>query len=558
MQPNSTLKTCGSPKKKFLKIFARLIILLPVFILFTKNSNAQVLYNEGFNTVVPLPAGWASQNLSSPVGSTGWFQGNNTVFPAQSGAPTAYIGANFNNTTGANIISNWLFMPNVTIKNGDVFTFWTRTITTPTFADRLQVRMSLNGASTNAGATSASVGDFTTLLLDINPTLTPSGYPNVWTQFTVNITGVAVPTSGRLAFRYFVNDGGPGGSNSDYIGIDEAVYTTTASPCSGAPVPGNTLSSVPAVCPATNFTLSLENNPPLSGLSYQWQSGPSVTGPWANGGPNASTWVTSLAATTFYRCIVTCSAGPSSGTSTPVQVALNPPTACYCIPTYTNGCSGFGDFVSRVVMGTLNNTSVCTGTPFYTYYSAVAAPSLIAGATYPIACSFGPDGTQFFGAWADFNQDGDFTDAGEYLGTSGNAGANGTISINALIPATATLGTTRLRIRGGDDTGPSGTQSCGASNSSFGETEDYTITVEPCVPGGIYICAGQCNNTVFPNATFTVAATGSALSYSWQYRTSAAGSWLTVPNGGIYSGATTTTLTLTNVSQTIQVTNTGH
>jgi hypothetical protein len=38
------------------------------------------IYNEGFNTVSPLPAGWASQNLSAPAGSTEWFQGNDGVF----------------------------------------------------------------------------------------------------------------------------------------------------------------------------------------------------------------------------------------------------------------------------------------------------------------------------------------------------------------------------------------------------------------------------------------------------------------------------------------------
>lgn len=37
-----------------------------------------------------------------------------------------YIGANFNNTTGANTISNWLVTPNVTIKNGDAITLYTR------------------------------------------------------------------------------------------------------------------------------------------------------------------------------------------------------------------------------------------------------------------------------------------------------------------------------------------------------------------------------------------------------------------------------------------------
>src|SRR5204862_329743 len=41
-----------------------------------------------------------------------------------------------------------------------------------------------------------------------------------FTQFTVTVSGVPSPTTGRLAFRYFVENGGPNGVNSDYIGID--------------------------------------------------------------------------------------------------------------------------------------------------------------------------------------------------------------------------------------------------------------------------------------------------------------------------------------------------
>lgn len=199
------------------------------------------LLNEGFNTVVPLPAGWAAQNLSTTVGATGWFQGNSAVFPSQSGAPTAYIAANFQNTTGTNTISNWLFTPTVTLQNGDVVEFWTRTVSAPLFPDRLEVRWSGNGASTNAGATSTSVGDFTTLLLTVNPSLTTSGYPSSWTRFTATISGLSGPTSGRVAFRYFVTNGGPTGANSDYIGIDEVKINR---PLSG-------------VCPNTVSTISV-------------------------------------------------------------------------------------------------------------------------------------------------------------------------------------------------------------------------------------------------------------------------------------------------------------
>jgi hypothetical protein len=92
----------------------------------------------------------------------------------------------------------------------------------------LQVRLSTSGDSTNVGEAATDVGDFTTLLLDINPTYQVFGYPATWTQFTVTISGLSGPTSGRFAFRYFVENGGPDGDNSYIIGIDTLTYTPGA------------------------------------------------------------------------------------------------------------------------------------------------------------------------------------------------------------------------------------------------------------------------------------------------------------------------------------------
>ncbi|MBL7709663.1 MAG: choice-of-anchor J domain-containing protein [Chitinophagaceae bacterium] len=179
------------------------------------------LINQGFDGTT-IPAGWAEQNLSTPIGTVpGWIFGTATVLsPAQNGGANSYALGNFNNVAGNNTISNWLFAPTVTMQNGDVLTFYSRTVTGAAFPDRLEVRLSTNGASTNVGATNTSVGDFTTVLLTINPTLTTTGYPSTWTQFTATISGLAAPTSGRIAFRYFVTSGGPAGANSDNVGID--------------------------------------------------------------------------------------------------------------------------------------------------------------------------------------------------------------------------------------------------------------------------------------------------------------------------------------------------
>jgi hypothetical protein len=183
----------------------------------------RLLINEGFEDVSNLP-GWVLINHSEPLGPNEWVQGNDGVFPAFDGAPNAYADANFYSGGGLATISNWLLTPEVGLQDGDTLTFYTRTVELSAFPDRMQVRMSTNGSSTDVGTTSTDVGDFTNLLLDINPTYAMGGYPEAWTQFTITISGVPAGTSGRIAFRYFVEDGGPLGTRSNYIGLDRVQY----------------------------------------------------------------------------------------------------------------------------------------------------------------------------------------------------------------------------------------------------------------------------------------------------------------------------------------------
>lgn len=214
-----------------------------IFLAALSGSACAQAFVENFDDVSLLAGqGWVIQNNSSPLGQNSWYQGIPTnatpspgPFNAYNGAANAYIAANFAATTGGTgTISDWLIAPNRTFRNGDVFTFYTRKPTIGAgqtdYPDRLEVRLSINGASTNVGSSAAAVGDFTTLMLSINPTLTINVYPQVWTQYTITMTGLPAPTSGRLAFRYFVTGAGPLGSNSDYVGIDNVAYTPYVCP----------------------------------------------------------------------------------------------------------------------------------------------------------------------------------------------------------------------------------------------------------------------------------------------------------------------------------------
>jgi len=230
--------------------------------LLSEGMHAQQII-ENFDNITTLPgSAWIQTNMSSPLGTTSWLQGNDLVFDAFNGVTTSFIAANFNNTSGAGTISNWLISPVRTFSNGDVITFYSRKSDPDEFADRLQLRLSTAGASTNVGANATSVGDFTTVLLEINPSQILGVYPITWTQYTATIIGLAGPTSGRTALRYFVTNGGLNGANSDYIGIDNFVYTPAASlpandNCSGAiTVPVNS-TCVPTIGNVANATQSL-------------------------------------------------------------------------------------------------------------------------------------------------------------------------------------------------------------------------------------------------------------------------------------------------------------
>lgn len=65
-----------------MKTIAR-ITLLSAAALLLGGASAHAQLIENFDSVAALPGGgWSLQNLSSPVGITNWFQGNDTVFPS--------------------------------------------------------------------------------------------------------------------------------------------------------------------------------------------------------------------------------------------------------------------------------------------------------------------------------------------------------------------------------------------------------------------------------------------------------------------------------------------
>jgi hypothetical protein len=208
-------------------------------------------FSEGFDGST-MPTGWVTTNLSTRA-STGntWSVGagikdnlGNIVVGPYAGAGFAIV--NYTSVgSGTGTISNWLITPELFgIGNGDTISFLTTTTPGSTYPDRLELRLSTNGASVNVGATATSVGDFGTLLSSVNSTLATGGYPENWTLVTATVSGLAAPVDGRLAFRYFVTSGGPSGVNSNIIGVDNFSYTSM----SAVPEPASWAISLAGMC----------------------------------------------------------------------------------------------------------------------------------------------------------------------------------------------------------------------------------------------------------------------------------------------------------------------
>jgi hypothetical protein len=187
--------------------------------------------------------------------------------------------------------------------------------------------------------------------------------------------------------------------------------------------------------------------------------------------------------------------------------------ASYCVAehigTFTPlDCSGFGqEFINVATIGTIVNSTGCSPEPAYSDFTSLSTTA-IQGNTVPVSFEIGNYfTTDRIIVWADWNQDGDFLDAGEESLNSITPGT-GIISGNIAVPAGASLGATRLRVRLFWGT-PTSFDPCGNPSNGYGETEDYTVVVEALDEAPL--CS---TNPVPANAAVDVSANQSVLSWT--------------------------------------------
>ena len=205
---------------------------------------ASLSYHEEFDSIQRvIDKGWRAVNKSNPASGENWQAGSyiatlsaNTFFknsPFYSNIPAHSYKASANEYAlcpytvgdGLSFVNCWLLTPPLAMKNGDKISFWTRTTSPPvSYPDRMQVWLNPNSDGTNVGVNQTETGDYTIKLLEINEAQSSTGYPTDWTKYEITISGLPNGITAknlRVGFRYYVKNGGPLGSNSNEIGLDD-------------------------------------------------------------------------------------------------------------------------------------------------------------------------------------------------------------------------------------------------------------------------------------------------------------------------------------------------
>jgi hypothetical protein len=165
------------------------------------SAQAGIAVQEGFNDVYGLQAkGWVFTNLSTPGGYPAtWYQGDQQILTAQSGAPQSFAAASFLNSVPGGALDNWLITPDFYAVNDVQVSFWLNSYSYPNTSD--QVRF---GYSTGSS-------DVSNFIMSAPVTVGTDG----WTEYTYTINGLGAGGRARFAIDYIGAD-----DTANYVGLD--------------------------------------------------------------------------------------------------------------------------------------------------------------------------------------------------------------------------------------------------------------------------------------------------------------------------------------------------
>ncbi len=331
-------------------------------------------------------------------------------------------------------------------------------------------------------------------------------------------------------------------------------------------------------------------------LTYQWQVSTNSGSTWSNlsntgiySGATSATLSLTAATTSYnsyqYRCVVSGSVSPSA-TSNAATLTIDSsftaalindyPEICLGSDTsftaYATGSSNYtyqwyvstnygssfssisnGGIYSGATSSTLTLTSPPASAHAYYYYCAITNGCSVTvntdtgfiGIYSPPSISTSPsDSTVCVGNNASFSVSATGASLTYQWQVSTNSGSTWSNISNTGVYSTATTAT--LNITGATSGMNSYQYRCVVSGSCSPSATSSAATITITPTPSISSHPGSSSVSVNGNTTFTVSA-NNASSYQWQISTNSGSTWSNLSNGGVYSGVTTSTLSLTTI-----------
>lgn len=347
--------------------------------------------------------------------------------------------------------NDWMISPQVqlTAGLGATVSFWAKGCDAEYGAEKFKVLVSTTGTA---------VSNFTAVSA---VTTTPSDA--IWHEYTYNLNAyagqqiyIAIQTTSEDQFGFAIDDfkvvTAP-------LPVEAPGCSTLTSPANGATnlaFVSQTLSwSAPTTGTADSYDVYLDKtaNPTtlvanISGTSYT-----------ATNLDGSSTY--------YWRVVPKNAVGSATGCTTVYSFTTAAPTYCTAGATSTSF-----EKITNVTFADINKSSIATAG--YEDFTTTVG-NVTAGSTYTFTATF--SGTSYSTdqvmVWIDLNNDKDFTDAGEQVLVTPTKTSPWTGSIT--IPATATIGSTRMRVRLHDSSLGGNLTPCGTS--TYGQVEDYTLNI---------------------------------------------------------------------------------
>lgn len=429
---------------------------------------ASAQFSQNFDAGTTTPAGWTVIN-----------GGDTNGFIFGPGAPRSVYSlpnaAQINYSTAAH--DDLLITPAITVTAGvnTRLTYFVKN-QDPNYVESYAVKLS---------TTTPTAAAFTTVLTPVAPA------PSQWTFFSIDLSSyvgqtvyvgfhATSPDMFRLLFDNINNDIAPTvipncpalvSPTNGQTGVNPNAATLTwTAPASGGAV--------------DSYELYLDTNPNPTTLvpsSYLFADFNNLLGN-----------------TTYYWKVVAKNAAGVAVSCQTNSFTTGASLAPYCFGNllFSNGVEP----ITSVQLSNMTNTSseLLTSPSHENFASKIA--NVEQGGTYPITFKGNTDGNNAtkFVVYIDWNQDGDFLDTGEvYFGTTATAvtltNSTGvdtkTATGNIVVPATATLGATRMRVKKNYATGTTfylspcyssgATLSATSGTAGYGQAEDYTVNVVP-------------------------------------------------------------------------------